>query len=94
MLQERIFIFAFNRSSEGYISPDSCYRGYFDGQDFIPRKIGYCESIEELYEYDYVQFFGDNGAQMHIPKREYRDLLESMKSSYLEVFGKEQISLF
>ncbi|MBG9692537.1 hypothetical protein ABD91_17215 [Lysinibacillus sphaericus] len=94
MQQDKILVFAFNHSGDRVISPDSCYRGYFDGQDFIPRKIGYCESIEELYEYDYVQLFGDNGAQSHIPKREYRDLLESMQQSYLEVFGKGQISLF
>lgn len=94
MLQEKILVFAFNRTSDKFVSPDSCYRGYFDGQDFIPRKIGYCESLEELYEYDYVQFFGDNGAQMHIPKPDYKDLLESMKWSYLQVFGKGQITLF
>lgn len=88
---ERIFVFAFNKGTN---DPDACYRGYFDGQQFIPRKIGYCDSLEELYEYDYVQLFGDNGAQKHIPKTYNRDLFEEMKDSYLKVFGKEQIALF
>ncbi|MFD1206659.1 hypothetical protein ACFQ38_16300 [Sporosarcina contaminans] len=96
MPQEKLLVFAFNRSSDSFISPDSCYRGYFDGEKFIPRKIGYCESIDELYEYDFVQLFGNDGAQMHIPKSQYQyqDLLESMKRSYLQVFGKGQLALF
>jgi hypothetical protein len=90
--QDRILVFSFNRSVNKFISPnpDSCFRGYFDGHDFIPSKIGYCESIDELYEYDYVQLFGVNGEQTSIPKREYNDLLDSMKRSYLEVYGKVQ----
>ena len=88
----RISVFAYNENDK--TSPSIAYKGYFDGQEFIP-KLGYCNSLEELHEYDYVQLFGDNGCQQHSPKRFNKDLLKSMKRAYAKVYGYEdQMELF
>lgn len=88
----RIFIFAFNKDDKP--SPWGSYRGCFDGVEFVP-KLGFCSSIDELYEYEYVQLFGENGCLVHSPKKFNKDLKGKMKRVYVEEFGEiEQINLF
>lgn len=68
--------------------------GHFDGQEFI-AKIGHCNSIEELYEYDYIQIYQLENLTRHIPKQFFGNLLEKMKEEYQRVFGEvEQMTLF
>ncbi|WP_029265727.1 hypothetical protein [Virgibacillus alimentarius] len=90
-MENRIFVFAFNKNDtiNNCKSPSVLYRGYFDGENFNP-KPGFCSSIDDLYEYDFVQLFGDDGDKCHIPKRYYGDLLKKMHQSFVEVFGEEQ----
>jgi hypothetical protein len=71
-MQDRILVFAFNEDSR--VSPDSNLRGYFDGDKFIPREHGFCDSIQDLYQFEYVQFFGCLGYKLHVPKEYFGDL--------------------
>jgi hypothetical protein len=92
-MEDRILVFAFNNDSR--ISPDSNLRGYYDGQNFVPRDSGYCKSYEELYQYEYIQLFGHIGYKSHIPREYFGNLLEKMQYAFVEEFGSnEQISFF
>ena len=88
----RIFIFAFNENDKS--NPSIAYKGHFDGQEFIP-KTGFCNSIDDLYEYDYVQIFGDDGMKIHSPKKFNDDLIKDMKKVFADVYGyEEQLNIF
>ncbi|SHH75069.1 hypothetical protein [Virgibacillus chiguensis] len=88
----KIYVFAFNE--DGKQAPSFSYRGYYDGDKFIP-KMGYCSDINDLYHYDYVQMFGVDGLKQHIPKRFHGDLSKRMHCAYIDEFGEEnQMSLF
>lgn len=91
-MKNRLFIFAFNR--EDRCSPYTAYKGHFDGKNFIP-KPGFCNSINELYDYDVVQIFGNDGCLTHSPKKFNGDLLKEMRNKYVYIYGKtEQGMLF
>ncbi|WP_428909437.1 hypothetical protein [Niallia sp. Krafla_26] len=78
---KRIFIFAGsqNRSKE--------YRGYFDGNTFHP-KLGFCHSLDELYQFDYVEFYGMDGLLCYSPKRFHSDLLRLMNHEFIREYGE------
>lgn len=87
---KRIFVFAYNQDS----SPHPKYRGHFNGNEFIP-KIGSCNSIKELYQYDYIELFGMDGMICHVPNRFCSDVLAIMQRAFSKEYGEmEQFTLF
>ena len=88
----QLMIFAYNENDKP--NPAIAHKGFYDGQEFIPR-LGFCSSINELYDYDYVQIFGDDGCQIHSPKKFNNDLPAKMRSIYVDLYGEfEQSTLF
>ncbi|WP_368900583.1 hypothetical protein [Oceanobacillus oncorhynchi] len=89
-MENRLFIFAYNKGET-----INFYKGHYDGAKFVPKK-GFCESIDDLYEFDYVQFYADDGLRMHIGNKISKsDLENKMKSEFIRHYGEiEQAELF
>ena len=72
-------------------------RGHYDGNEFIP-KLGYCNSIDELYEYDRLEIYTVEGMTCSMPKKFYNNLEEDFKREYIRILGEieqeKQLSLF
>jgi len=85
-----LMIFSITKGKEGMH-----LRGHYDGREFIPV-IGFCNSIDELYEYDYIEIFTVEGLTKHIPKRFFGDLETKFKREYTRQFGEseKQMTLF
>ncbi|MDE3837914.1 hypothetical protein C0966_00635 [Bacillus methanolicus] len=89
-MEDRILVFAYNEDS----GPHPKYRGYFDGENFVP-KIGFCQSLTELSDYDYIELYGMDGMISHTPKRYCSDVLGLMKRAFAREYGEiQQGSLF
>lgn len=89
-MENRLFIFAYNK---GEIV--NFYKGYYNGIEFLP-KLGSCQSINDLYDYENIQFYADDGLRLHIgSKIPKRDLEGKMKSEFIRYYGEvEQTTLF
>ena len=61
-MEKRILIHAFNKGEVV-----NFYKGYYNEIEFV-SKLGFCGSIDELYNYNYVQFYGNDGLIAHILK--------------------------
>ena len=91
-MENRLFVFAYNENDK--CNPSVCYKGHFDGEQFIP-KPGFCSGIKDLYEYDYVQLFGGDGSLLHSPKKFNKNLEKEMRRVFIKSFGEvEQVKLF
>ncbi len=89
-MEQRLFVFAYN--VENSIHPK--YRGYFNGEQFIP-KLGFCQSIKELQEYDYMELYGMDGMIVHSPKKFNRDIQKEFREVFVKEYGEiQQTSLF
>lgn len=82
-----VLVFAFDKDKKA--NPGIHLKGYFDGNKFI-AKPGCWNSLEELYNYDYVQLFGRTGMVRHIPKKYQKNLLEEMKCVHANEFGTDE----
>ncbi|EIJ79137.1 hypothetical protein PB1_16309 [Bacillus methanolicus PB1] len=84
-MKNKIFVFAYNEDS----GPHPKYRGYFDGESFVP-KTGFCQSIDELINYDFIELYGMDGLLSHTPKRYCSNVLELMKRTFAREYGEVQ----
>jgi len=89
----QLMIFAYNENDKP--NPAIAHKGFFDGREFIPR-LGFCSSVDELYDYDYIQIFADDGCRVHSPKKYYNDDLQvKMRKVFVDAYGEfEQSTLF
>ena len=87
-----LMIFTITKGEEGMH-----LRGHYDGNEFIPN-LGYCSSIDELYEYDRLEIYTVEGMTCSMPKKFYNNLEEDFKREYIRILGEieqeKQLSLF
>lgn len=89
-MENRLQVFAYNKGETV-----NFYKGHHNGLEFVP-KFGFCESVGELKQFDYVQFYANDGLTMHIGHKMSKvNIEDKMRNEFIRVFGKvEQKKLF